>query len=170
MTPKRFRTSKAFVALALALSTSVCAAYDANGVRLGATEKTVLERFPAAHCKPLQWASAAADRRCDDAKALIGGVPSRITFYLKADRVQAFDVRLESKDAERLAAFLKQRYGAPADERRAALEHRPGGGELYKVQWQKGEERAVLTSQSAKRRAFFTVSRGDFEDEIYRVR
>jgi hypothetical protein len=38
------------------------------------------------------------------------------------------------------------------------------------VMWEKGAERAVLTSQSEKRRAFFTVSRGDFEDEIYRVR
>jgi hypothetical protein len=161
---------KTVLALVLALASSVCAAYDANGVALGASENALLERFPAANCKPLQWASRAADRRCDDAKVLIGGVQSRITFYLKADRVQAFDVRLESKDAERLAAFLKQRYGAPAGETRSKLEHRPGGGELYKVQWQKGEERAVLTSLTEKRRAFFTVSRGDFEDEIYRVR
>ena len=33
-----------------------------------------------------------------------------------------------------------------------------------------GEERAVLTSLSAKSRATLTVWRGDFEDEIYRVR
>lgn len=161
---------RTIVALALALTASVCGAYDANGVVLGASEKAVLERFPTAFCKPLQWSSAAADRRCDDTKVVIGGVQSRITFYLKADRVQAFDVRFESKDSERLAAFLKERYGAPSDETRATLEDRPRGGELYKVQWQKGEERAVLTSQSAKRRAFFTVSRGDFEEQIYRVR
>ena len=149
--------------------TSVCAAYDANGVGLGATEKAVLDRFPAAACKPLQWASHAADRRCDDTKVVIGGVLSRITFYLKQDRVQAFDVRLESKDAERFAQFLKKRYGVPANETRDSPEP-SRGGELYKVLWEKGSERAVLTAQTEKRRAFFTVSRGDFEDEIYRVR
>ncbi len=155
-------------ALLLSLA-SVCAAYDANGVSLGATEKAVLEHFPSAACKPLQWTSHAADRRCDDTKVVIGGVLSRITFYLKHDQVQAFDVRFESRDAERFAQFLKKRYGAPAAETREKLEPRRGG-ELYKALWEKGRERAVLTSQSEKRRAFFTVSRGDFEDEIYRVR
>jgi hypothetical protein len=38
------------------------------------------------------------------------------------------------------------------------------------VRWEKGDERAVLTSQSEKRQALFTVSHGDFEEEIYRVR
>lgn len=160
---------RALLGIALLSLTSVCAAYDANGVSLGATENAVMEHFPTAACKPLQWTSHAADRRCDDSKFVIGGVASRITFYLKQDRVQAFDVRFESKDAGRLAAFLKKRYGAPAGETREKLEHR-SGGELYKVQWQKGGERAVLTSLSEKRRAFFTVSRGEFEDEIYRVR
>jgi hypothetical protein len=160
---------RAILGLVLLFMSCVCAAYDANGISLGATEKAVLERFPTAACKPLQWTSRAADRRCDGLKVLIGGVESRITFYLKQDRVQAFDVRFESKDAERLAAFLKKRYGAPTGEKREKLENR-GGGELYKLEWDKGGARAVLTSQSEKRRAFFTVSRGDFEDEIYRVR
>jgi hypothetical protein len=164
MTPMRALLGTVLVSLS-----PVCAAYDANGVSLGASEKAVLERFPAAACKPLQWTSDAADRRCDDPKAVLGGVASRITFYLKQDRVQAFDVRFESKDAERLAAFLKKRYGAPSGETREKLEQRRGG-ELYKLEWEQGGERAVLTSQSEKRRAFFTVSRGDFEDEIYRVR
>jgi hypothetical protein len=160
---------RTILGVVLLFASCICAAYDANGVALGVSEKVVLEHFPAAHCKPLQWTSDAADRRCDDSKVVIGGVVSRITFYLKQDRVQAFDVRFESKDAERLAAFLKKRYGAPSGETREKLEHRRGG-ELYKVEWEKGGERAVLTSQSEKRRAFFTVSRGDFEDEIYRVR
>jgi hypothetical protein len=145
------------------------AAYDANEVPLGASEKALLQRFPAAHCTPLQWKSEAADRRCDDAKVLIGGVAGRITFYLKRDRLEAFDVRFESKDAERLAAFLKNRYGAPADETRAKLEA-PRSGQLYKVAWKKGDERALLTSQTEKRRASLTVWRGDFEEEIYRIR
>ena len=66
-----------------------------------------------------------------------------------------------------MAAFLKKRYGAPAEETRANLQAR---GPLYKVEWKKGDERALLTSQSEKRRASLTVWRGDFEDEIYRVR
>jgi hypothetical protein len=160
---------RALLGVVLLLASRVCGAYDANGIALGASEKAVLEQFPAALCKPLQWTSDAADRRCDDTKVVIGGVASRITFYLKQDRVQAFDVRLESKDAERFAQFLKKRYGAPATETREKLEPRRAG-ELYKVLWEKSGERAVLTSQSEKRRAFFTVSRGEFEDEIYRVR
>ena len=163
------RWMKALLGLALASASPVRAAYDANEVALGASEKVVLQRFPAAHCKPLEWKSKAAERRCDDAKALIGGVASRITFYLKGDRVEAFDVRFGTRDAERLAAFLKQRYGAPAEERRAKLEGQRRG-ELYKVEWKNGEERAVLTSLSEKSRASLTVWRGDFEEEIYRVR
>jgi len=145
------------------------AQYDANGVALGATEKDVLKQFPTAHCAALQWKSMAAERRCDDSKALIGGVPGRITFYLKRDRIEAFDLRFDTKDAERLGAFLKKRYGAPAEERRSKLEDQRRG-DIYKVEWKKGEERAVLTALSTKGRASLTVWRGDFEDEIYRVR
>src|SRR3954454_10850484 len=90
------------------------AAYDANDVPLGASEKAVLKQFPAAHCAALQWKSKAAERRCDDSKIVLGGVPGRITFYLKRDRVEAFDVRFDTKDADRMAAFLKKLYGAPA--------------------------------------------------------
>ena len=157
------------LAALLASSGAPWAAYDANDVPLGATEKALLERFPAAHCKPLEWKSKAAERRCDDSKALIGGVPGRITFYLRRDRVEAFDLRFDSKDAERLGAFLKKRYGAPAEERRSKLEDQRRG-DIYKVEWTKGEERAVLTALSTKSRASLTVWRGDFEDEIYRVR
>lgn len=158
--------------LALVSAAGAAAAYDANGVALGASEKAVRSQFPTVHCQPLQWASRAADRRCDDAKVVIGGVESRITFFLKRDQVQAFDVRFQPKDAERLATYLKKQYGAPSGETRDKLEGRDkrGAGELYKIAWQKGPERAVLTAQSEKRRAFFTVSRGDFEEEIYRVR
>jgi hypothetical protein len=160
---------KGLLGVVLASAGAAWAAYDANEVPLGASEKTVLQRFPAAHCKPLEWKSNAADRRCDDSKALIGGVQGRITFYLKRDRIEAFDVRFDNKDAERLAAFLKKRYGAPAEEQRAKMEDK-SRGELYKVEWKKGEERAVLTSLTEKRRASLTVWRGDFEEEIYRVR
>jgi len=158
---------RALFGLILLHACAAQAAYDANDVALGASEKAVLKQFPAAHCAPLQWKSKAADRRCDDSKIMLGGVPGRITFYLRRDRVEAFDVRVDTKDAERLAAFLKKRYGAPAEETRANLEAR---GPLYKVEWKKGEERAVFTSQGEKRRTSLTVWRGEFEEEIYRVR
>jgi hypothetical protein len=182
MTPMRAMLALSFL---FAGGAGAATGYDANGVALGASEKAVLQQFPSAHCQALQWNSHAADRRCDDSKAVIGGVISRITFYLKKDRVQAFDVRFESKDADILAAFLKKRYGPPSGETREKIEKAEKGKadkakadkgdkrpppELYKVHWEQGGERAVLTSQNEKRRALFTVSRGDFEEEIYRVR
>jgi len=145
------------------------AGYDANGLELGATEQDIARRFPSAYCKPLEWKSRAADRRCDDAKVSFGGVDARLTFYLKDGRVQGFDVRFDSKDAERLASFLKSRYGAPSAETRNQIEGRRKA-EMYKLRWEKGDERAVMTSQKERRRASLSVSRGDFEDEIYRVR
>ena len=146
------------------------AAYDANGVALGAPEKAVLKSFPSAHCQALQWKSRAADRRCDDAKISFGGANARITFYLKNDKVEAFDVRFDTKDAERIAAFLRSRYGAPSAETRDKIET-PGAEprEIYKVRWEKGAERAVMTALMEKRRASLSVSRGDFEEEIYRI-
>src|SRR5437773_8410037 len=84
------RTVKAL--LLLLVSLPAWAAYDANEIVLGATEKAVAAKFPSAHCKALEWTSGAADRRCDDAKILFGGVQARITFYLTQDRAQAFAV------------------------------------------------------------------------------
>ena len=157
------------LALLFLASPAAWATYDANGVPLGASEKAIIGKFPSAYCRPLQWSSDAADRRCDDAKVVLGGVPGRITFYLKQDKVQAFDLRFESRDAERLVNFLRQRYGAPADETRETIEGKAGGA-LYKVQWHKGEEQAVLTAQGDKRRGSIIVWRGNFEEEIYRIR
>ena len=158
---------RAIFGLMLLHSGCVFAGYDANEIALGASEKAVLKQFPTAHCAALQWKSRAAERRCDDSKIVFGGVPGRITFYLKGDRVEAFDMRFDTKDADRMAAFLKKRYGAPAEETRANPEAR---GPIYKVEWKKGQERALLTAQTQKSRASLTVWRGDFEDEIYRVR
>lgn len=155
----------------LLVSTSASAGYDANGVVLGAGEKAIRKQFPSAHCKPLEWASSAADRRCDDARVPFGGVEVRITFYLKKDAVEAFDLRFETRETERVAAFLKTRYGAPAAEARETIERKgKPPREIYKLRWENGRERAVLTSQKEKRRSSLTVSRGDFEEEIYRVR
>ena len=160
---------KGLLILLVFLSAPVWAAYDANEIVLGATEKAITAKFPSAHCKKLEWESLAADRRCDDAKILFGGAQARITFYLKQDRVQAFDVRFDHRDTERMAAFLKSRYGTPASEVREKRDAR-SGGDLVKLQWKKGDEHALLTSQSERRRASLSVWRGDFETEIYRVR
>ena len=146
------------------------AAYDANGVALGAPEQAVLKQFPSAHCTALQWKSRAADRRCDDAKISFAGVSARITFYLKNGKVEAFDVRFDTRDAERVAAFLKSRYGVPGAETRDKVQTRGGAArDIYKVRWEKNGERAVITALMEKRRASLLVWRGNFEDEIYRV-
>jgi hypothetical protein len=145
--------------------------YDANGVALGATEAEVRTAFPSAHCRVLEWKSAAAERRCDDAQVVIAGAPARVTFYLKADRVQAFDVRFEERDLKRVTEALKQRYGAPLAESRDTLTRREGEARtITRVRWEKGEERAVLTSQEKRKRVDLNVWRGTFDEEIYRVR
>ena len=147
------------------------AGYDADGVPLGASEKDVKKRFPSARCKELEWASMAADRRCDDGKAAFAGMETRITFYLKKGAVVAFDVRFDVRFTERMASVLKGRYGRPAAEERAKPE-RPDAPqhEVYTVSWEGQGERAVLTSVSDQRKGSLLASRGKFEEEIYRVR
>ena len=161
----------ALVVAALHVAPCAAAGYDANGVALGASEKDIKKRFPSAYCKALEWVSHAADRRCDDAKISFGGVEGRITFYLRKDAVQGFDVRFETKELDRVMAQLRQRYGKPVSEVKDPI---GAGGkavrELYKVLWESGTDRAVLTAQLDKKRASLLVSRGSFDDEIYRVR
>jgi hypothetical protein len=155
----------ALVALA---ATSSAAAFDAVGVRLGDRESAVRRALPSAHCKPLEWTSRAADRRCDDAKVVMAGTTVRATFYIKNDVVQAFDLRFHSRDAEQMASFLKTQYGKPVSETREAPADKPGRS-VYKVLWQKGKDKAVLVSQLQSRRASVLVSRGNFDEEIYKV-
>lgn len=157
--------------LAGLLAAAPVRAYDANGVVLGATEAEVHKAFPSAYCRPLEWQSVAAERRCDDAQAVVAGARARITFYLKADRVQAFDVRFEERDLKRVTEALKQRYGAPLAESRDTFERRDGEARtVTKIRWEKGEERAVLTSQDKRKRVDLNVWRGNFDQEVYRVR
>jgi hypothetical protein len=145
--------------------------YDANGVALGAPEADVRKAFPSAHCRPLEWKSRAAERRCDDAKIVFGGAQARITVYLKADRVQAFDLRFDERDLERVAGYLKSHYGAPLAETREKIERRGGEArEIYKIRWENAMERAVLTSQLKAKRVDLSVWQGNFDEEIYRIR
>src|SRR4051794_31120368 len=104
---------KKYLPLCLLLAATPALAFDLNGVGLGARELDIRKAFPSAHCKPLEWKTDAADRRCDDARAAFVGIPTRLTFYLRADAVQGFDLRFESKDLERVKTLLKSRWGAP---------------------------------------------------------
>ena len=138
---------------------------------LGGTEAQVKKAFPSALCKALEWTSRAADRRCDDSKISFGGAEARITFYLRKDVVQAFDVLFDTKDLDKVAAFVKSRYGKPLAEAREKIERQgKEAREVYKVRWEKGMDSAVLVSQAEKKRAQLTVAHGNFEEEIYRVR
>jgi hypothetical protein len=140
-------------------------------VTLGAQEHDVRKALPSAHCKALEWQSRAADRRCDDSRVAFGGIEVQATFYLKKDAVEAFDLRFDTRELERFVAFLKSRYGKPTSETRDRIqrkEEKPR--EVYSALWEGKGERAVLTAQLEKRRASMLVYRGDFEEEIYRVR
>ena len=145
--------------------------YDINGVALGGREADVQKAFPSARCKPLEWKSDAADRRCDDARIPLGGAQARITVFLKGDAIQAMDLRFNGRDLERVKEALRARWGAPQAE--ATEVFAAGDGKdrrVYKMRWAKGADRAVLTAQLDKKRATLEISRGRFPDEIYRVR
>lgn len=153
--------------VALLAAGGACA-FEAKGVKLGDRERDVRRAFQSAHCKALEWASRAADRRCDDAKVAIAGTTVRATFYLKNDIVQAFDLRFHSRDAEQVAKHFRARWGEPASEARESDPDK-GGRSVYKVLWEKDRDRALLVSQSHSRRASLLASRGNFDEEIYKV-
>jgi hypothetical protein len=149
--------------------TAANAAYDANGVVLGSSEAEIRRQFPSAHCKKLEWESRAADRRCDDSRMQFGGVQARVTFYLRRDKVEAFDIRFDSQALQQVVNFVKERYGKPASEQQDTLgDKKPR--QVYKALWEGKGERAALVAQMDKRRGSLLVSRGNFEEEIYKVR
>jgi hypothetical protein len=157
------------VVLLLALPAS--AALDVKDITLGANERAIKLKFPSAHCKALEWQTKAADRRCDDSRVVFGGVEVQVTFYLRKDALEAFDVRFDTNELERFVKFLKSRYGEPRSEDKESYERKgKSAREVYKALWESGKERAVLTAQLEKRRATMLVSRGYFDEEIYRVR
>ena len=146
-------------------------AFDANGVKLGDNELAVKKVFPGIRCKPLEWKSDGADRRCDDAKVAFAGVESRVTVYLKGDIVQGFDIRFDNGLVEIVSANLKKRYGAPVSESKDTLLNKNKEERVvYKVRWEEGNDKAMLSSISTGKRAWLSVSRGNFDDAIYRIR
>ena len=164
-----FSYQKVILTLLALVAPSALAAYDANGVALGAKESEIRKHYPGVRCKALEWASKAADRRCDDARVRFAGVEARITFYLRKDAVQAFDVRFDARHADKVAGFLKSRYGNPVSESREPSE-KGDKVEVYKLLWEAKGERALLVAVQDARRGSLLVSRGNFEEEIYRVR
>ena len=158
--------------LAMLLALPLAAgAYEVNGVKLGGREADVKKAFPTAHCKPLEWKSNAADRRCDDAQISLDGMEVRFTAYMKNDVIQAYDLRFDLKDLERGKQALKSRWGAPAAETTEtfAQKNKPDR-KVFKMRWEKGADRAILSAQEDKKRVTVEVSRGSFAEEIYRVR
>ena len=157
--------------LALVLAGPAAAAYDLNGVSLGGDEQQVKKSFPSARCKPLEWTSTAADRRCDDGKISVGGLPARVTVYLNKGAVEGIAVRFDSKDRDRVIGYLKSRWGPPSGETSETIAKKgKEDRKVFKVNWEKGGERALLTAQSDHKRAQLDVWRGNFYNEIYKVR
>jgi hypothetical protein len=139
---------------------SAAAAYDVNDVPLGASEAQIKQHFPAANCRALEWPSRAADWRCDDSRIRFAGVDASVTFYLKRDAVEGFDVRFDRRAFDAVKQFLLTRYGKSASEREKPTT----------VEWQTNGERARLNAEATRRRASLLVWRGAFEDEIYKIR
>lgn len=159
------------IAILSVLALPASAALDVKDIALGAKEHDIKLKFPSAHCKALEWQSKAADRRCDDSRVSVGGVEVQVTFYLKKDTLEAFDLRFDTRELDRFVKFLKSRYGEPQSEQKDSYERKgKTARQVYKALWESGKERAVLTAQLEKRRASMLVSRGGFDEEIYRVR
>jgi hypothetical protein len=144
--------------------------FEANGVALGASEAVVAKAFAEANCKPMDWRTDAADRRCDAAHIQFGGVAARITFFLKQDAVQAFDLRFDEKDLRAVLEHLRQNYGRPDAEGQETFQRRGDARSVFKARWEKGRVRAVLSSMSGRRRVDLNVWRGNFDTEIYRFK
>ena len=169
--PGKDAQMKRILFLGLCLMAFPALAYDINGIAIGGNEVDAKKAMPSTNCKPLEWKSDAADRRCDDSRVAVGGVESRITVFLKAGVIQAYDLRFDIKELERMKAHLKARWGAPLAEATEVISRKDKEDrKVFKMRWEKGEERAVLTAQLEKKRVSLEVSRGNFPVEIYRIR
>jgi hypothetical protein len=144
----------------LLLALQAVAAYDANEVTLGASEKQIKQHFPYVNCRALEWPSRAAQRRCDDSRVAFGGIDASITFYLKRDAVEGFDVRVDRREFQRMTQYLSKRYGKPVE----------ASADPARVEWKNRGERALLSAEQGRPRASLLVWRGAFLDEIYKVR
>jgi hypothetical protein len=146
-------------------------AFNVNGIALGSKEADVKKVFPSALCKPLEWKTNAADRRCDDGRIAVGGIEGKVTVYLKGDAVQGYGLRFDIKELERVKVFLRQRWGAPTSEATDVIAQKDKEDKkIYKMRWENGADLAILTAQLDRKRVNVDVSRGNFNTEIDRVR
>lgn len=164
------RCAASLLALALFAVSLQSLAFDVGGVGLGASEAQIRGTFPSAYCKPLEWKTAAAERRCDDAQISFAGVEARVTFFLRGDAVQGFNVRFAARERPRVTAALKSRWGPPAAETRDLIQRKgQSDREVYKATWNRAGDRATLIYRPDHKRCWLMVSRDDFAEEIYRV-
>ncbi len=78
-------------------------------------------------------------------------------------------MRFDSGNLNPVADFLKRRYGKPVSEAREKIVRKgKEEREVFKILWEQGADKALLTSLSTGKRAALSVSRGDFDEEIYR--
>lgn len=162
---------RAAVAATLLLVPGAALAFEVGGVALGASETKLRSAFPSAYCQPLEWKSPAADRRCDDARITFVGVEARVTFFLRGGEVQGFQLRFAAQDRPRVEAALKSQWGRPSAETRNLIQRKgQKDSEVYKITWNKDSDRATLTWRPERKRSWLMVSRGDFAEQIYRVR
>ena len=153
------------------LSSIPALAYDIKGMRIGGKEIDVKKVMPSAHCKPLEWKSDAADRRCDDAKLSLGGAEARITVFLKADAIQAFSLSFDVKELDRVKAHLRGQWGAPLAEVTETIARKDKADrKVFRMRWEQGAEYAVIVGQLEKKRATLDIARGSFAEDIYRIR
>ena len=136
------------------------AAFDLNEIKLGSSERELRKRFPQANCRPLEWQSRAADRRCDDSRVKLGGMEASVTFYLRKDAVEGFDIRFDKRNVEPMKKFLSERHGIPSVTDQGDV----------KAEWKAKGERARMTAEQGRARASLLVWRGAFEEELYKIR
>ena len=160
----------AFAICALAVS-SAALAFRIDRVALGASEAEIRHAFPSAYCKPLEWESRAAERRCDDARIRFGGIEARVSFFLREDALEGFELRFAERDRARLEAYLRSKWGEPDSQGKQLIQRKGTRDyEAYKISWARAQDTAVLLWRSEYKRAWLRVSRGTFAQEIYRVR
>ena len=147
--------------LAFALAGRAQAAFDVNGVPLGASEAQVKEHFPQARCRPLEWPTRAADRRCDDSRITLNGIDGSVTFYLRRDAVEGYDVRFDKSSLEAVKKLIADRLGPPLERKTE---------KASTLVWRDKDQRAEISVEQGRRRASLLVWRGDFAEEIYKVR
>jgi hypothetical protein len=95
----------------------------------------------------------------------------RVTFFLRDDVVQGYDLRFAASERPRVAEVLKSRWGPPAAEAKALIQRKgKPDQEVYKVTWAKDRDQAVLLWRPGRKQCWLTVSRGDFAEEVYRMR